>query len=298
MDRSARRWASNSSWLDTLVPKYLSAGRNEKSGKPAGGREVKVAAHAQAAGGNNNSAIFEDPDNNSALGEDAAGQRSVQDANLEARIDETGNATTTIAETLAPASAMRPSGGKGDALSSATMPRHFAFFQREKNGASFGGQSSVHPTYTAATSIPDDPLAAYLQQSPAKVASESGATPDPNTAGSRTTSSGNVVILEAAPSAQTAAHLGGVHSLAVGMPFGVCGCGYLTSPTRMLDWAQKGGILREDGQLPGTRLTEGPDHVATSRPTMGASTSDPLLNRNLAPAPDWRGTASGTQSKT
>ena len=298
MDRSARRWASNSRWLDALVPKYLSAGRNEKSGKPAGGREVKVAAHAQAAGGNDSGAISEDPDNNSALGEDAAGHPAVQDADLEARIDETGNATTTIAETVAPASAMRPSGRGGDALPSAAMPQHFAFFQREKNGASFGGQSSGHATYSAANSLPDDPLAAYLQQSPAQVASGSGATPDLSAASSRTASSGNVVILETAPSAQAAAHLGGVHSLAVGMPFGVCGCGYLTSPTRMLDWAQKGGILREDGQLPGTRLTEGPDHVATSKPTMGPSNSDPLLDRDLAPAPDWRGTATGTQSKT
>ncbi|WP_208245409.1 DUF4082 domain-containing protein (plasmid) [Rhizobium sp. T1470] len=99
-----------------------------------------------------------------------------------------------------------------------------------------------------------------------------------------------------APSAQATAHLAGAHSSAVGMPFGVWGCGYFTSPTRILDWAQRGGMLQQDGQLPGTRPTEGPDYVTTVKRTFGASISDPLLDRDLSPLSGWRGTATWTET--
>ncbi|MBP2447963.1 VCBS repeat-containing protein [Rhizobium leguminosarum] len=80
------------------------------------------------------------------------------------------------------------------------------------------------------------------------------------------------------------------------MPFGVCGCGYYTSPTRILDWAHGGALLQQDGQLPGTRLTEGPDYVETIKKAIGASVSDPLLDRSLSPLSGWNGTATWTGS--
>ncbi|WP_311043626.1 DUF4082 domain-containing protein [Rhizobium lentis] len=80
------------------------------------------------------------------------------------------------------------------------------------------------------------------------------------------------------------------------MPFGVCGCGYFTSPTRLLDWAHGGALLQQDGQLPGTRLTEGPDYAASIKRAIAASISDPLLDRNLSPLSGWRGTANWTDS--
>nr|WP_245309921.1 DUF4082 domain-containing protein [Rhizobium sp. R339] len=108
--------------------------------------------------------------------------------------------------------------------------------------------------------------------------------------------SGSVVILESTPSAQSTAQHAGANALAFGMPFGVCGCGYFTSPTRILDWAHGGALLQQDGQLPGTKLTEGPDYVATIKRAIGASISDPLLDRDLSPLSGWRGTANWTES--
>ncbi|MGO6999756.1 DUF4082 domain-containing protein [Rhizobium leguminosarum] len=55
-------------------------------------------------------------------------------------------------------------------------------------------------------------------------------------------------------------------------------------------------MLQQDGQLPGTRLTEGPDFVSTIKRAIGASISDPLLDRNLSPLSGWRGTATWTDS--
>lgn len=298
MYRSARRWASSSLWVDSLIPKYLNVGGNERPRKPADRRDDKgqLATSVWTAGGNKNAAVVENSDHNSTLSEDAAEQRAalVHDPYAEINIDGTGYATS-AAETVVPSDGVRLTSGGADASLSAAVPQHFTS-QRNATGTTFRGQSVLHRTYTATAPITEDPLAAYLPQNLVSVTS-GGAPLDLNVAASKTTSSGNVVILDSTPSAQAAAHLGGVNSLAVGMPFGVCGCGYLTSPTRMLDWAQKGGILREDGQLPGTRLTQAPDHVATSRSIMGASTSDPLLNRDLSSALDWRGTVSGTQSK-
>ncbi|MBB3312411.1 VCBS repeat-containing protein [Rhizobium sp. BK196] len=139
----------------------------------------------------------------------------------------------------------------------------------------------------------EDPLAPYLPQSPGPTVSGQGSA----AVAGRRAHSGKVVILESSPSAAAvAAHHGGSNSLAFGMPFGVCGCGYFTSPTRILDWAHGGAMLQQDGQLPGTRLTEGPDYVATIKRAIGASVSDPLLDRDLSPLSGWRGTAKWTDS--
>ncbi len=140
--------------------------------------------------------------------------------------------------------------------------------------------------------IGDDPLAAYLPQSPATTVSGQGSA----AVTGELAHSGKVVILESSPSAQATTHQAGANSLAFGMPFGVCGCGYFTSPTRILDWAHGGALLQQDGQLPGTRLTEGPDYVETIKKAIGASVSDPLLDRSLSPLSGWRGTATWAES--
>ncbi|WP_345774844.1 DUF4082 domain-containing protein [Rhizobium sp. K102] len=140
--------------------------------------------------------------------------------------------------------------------------------------------------------IGDDPLAPYLPQSPAPTGSGHESA---SVAGERA-HSGNVVILESSPSAQASAQHAGANSLAFGMPFGVCGCGYFTSPTRILDWAHGGAMLQQDGQLPGTKLTAGPDFVSTAKQAIAASISDPLLDRNLSPLSGWRGTASWAET--
>ncbi|MGO8557747.1 hypothetical protein ACC724_39290, partial [Rhizobium ruizarguesonis] len=59
----------------------------------------------------------------------------------------------------------------------------------------------------------------------------------------------------------------------------------------ILDWAHGGALLQQDCQLPGTRLTEWPDYVATIKKSIGASVSDPLLDRNFSPLSGWRWTA-------
>ncbi|MDF1635800.1 N,N-dimethylformamidase beta subunit family domain-containing protein, partial [Mycoplana sp. MJR14] len=60
--------------------------------------------------------------------------------------------------------------------------------------------------------------------------------------------------------------------------------------------AHGGGLLEADGQLPGTRLDEGPDHVSSGKGTMGASISDPLLDRDVSPLSGWNGTANWTET--
>ncbi|MBB2683561.1 UNVERIFIED_ORG: hypothetical protein GGD47_001136, partial [Rhizobium etli] len=164
----------------------------------------------------------------------------------------------------------------------------FAGFTENANGS----RSPHYRSYPGMSLIGDDPLAPYLPQSPAATAS---AHDSASLAGERA-HSGNVVILESSPSAQASAQHGGANSLAFGMPFGVCGCGYFTSPTRILDWAHGGAMLQQDGQLQGTRLTEGPDFVSTAKRAIAASISDPLLDRNLSPLSGWRGTASWTET--
>ncbi|WP_445764866.1 DUF4082 domain-containing protein [Rhizobium hidalgonense] len=137
------------------------------------------------------------------------------------------------------------------------------------------------------SSIGDDPLAPYFPQSPAPT----GSGQDSATIGAERSHSGKVVILESTPSAQSTAHHAGPNALAVGMPFGVCGCGYYTSPTRILDWAHGSGLLQQDGQLPGTKFTDGADYVSTIKKAIGASVSDPLLDRDVSSFAGWRATA-------
>jgi VCBS repeat-containing protein len=137
-----------------------------------------------------------------------------------------------------------------------------------------------------------DPLAAYLPSGPASAAY----VPADATVANEHAAPGRNVILEAAPTSQAVAHAAGIHALAFGMPFGVCGCGYLSSPERILEYEHAGGLMQPDGQLQGTRLVEGPDHVGTSGGGIGASFSDPLLDRNLSPLKDWNGTANGAET--
>ncbi|WP_425376001.1 DUF4082 domain-containing protein [Rhizobium acidisoli] len=142
------------------------------------------------------------------------------------------------------------------------------------------------------SAIGDDPLASYLPQGSAPTASGQASA----AVTAERTNSGKVVILESAPSAQSAGQHAGANALAFGMPFGVCGCGYYTSPTRILDWAHGGALLQQDGQLPGTKFTDGPDYVSTAKKAIGASVSDPLLDRDVSPFAGWRATAALTDS--
>ncbi|WP_425526075.1 DUF4082 domain-containing protein [Rhizobium binae] len=185
----------------------------------------------------------------------------------------------------------------GDRQGNSVASRFFAYgpgfagFNVHANGVAFGPQSPLYRNSAGMSLIGDDPLAPYLPQSPAPT----GSGQDSAVAGERA-HSGKVVILESSPSAQATAQHAGANSLAFGMPFGVCGCGYYTSPTRILDWAHGGAMLQQDGQLPGTKLTEGPDFVSTAKRAIAASISDPLLDRNLSPLSGWRGTASWTET--
>jgi hypothetical protein len=158
----------------------------------------------------------------------------------------------------------------------------FAGVRQVATAAKGIGGRSVLPSKSVQTPtklIAGDPLAPFLQQSSASIGRGS------NVAASEAHASGHVIILESAASAQATAHVAGSDLfLAFGMPFGVCGCGYFASPTRILEYAQGGGMLDRDGQLPGTRLTDGPDYVPSVKSTFGASVSDPLLDRNLSMA--------------
>jgi VCBS repeat-containing protein len=148
-----------------------------------------------------------------------------------------------------------------------------------------GGSPSTRGARFASGSMSADPLAPFLRPG--------SASPGRNTSqsGGGTGDSGHVVILDVTPSGQANAQVTGPHVHSFGMPYSVCGCGYYTSPTRILDLGKDSGILQADGQLPGTRLVEGPDHVSTGKAVMGASDSDPMLDRNLSFATTWPGTA-------
>ncbi|MGO7422079.1 N,N-dimethylformamidase beta subunit family domain-containing protein, partial [Rhizobium ruizarguesonis] len=189
----------------------------------------------------------------------------------------------------------REAGGRSGHTAASVLPAHtpgFAGFQLNAKGIAFGAQSTPYRTYAGTSLIGDDPLAPYLPQSPASTTSGQGSA----AVAAERTHSGKVVILESTPSAQSTGQHAGANALAFGMHFGVCGCGYYTSPTRILDWAHGGALLQQDGQLPGTRLTEGPDYVETIKKAIGASVSDPLLDRSLSPLSGWRGTATWTES--
>ncbi|PDS97366.1 adhesin, partial [Rhizobium sp. S9] len=282
MYRNARRWISHSLLVDSLVPQWLTVGGKERSRKPAEKHKdsAQLAASVQTVDGHKQGTLVDGPYKDAALNEHDGGPR--------AQVND--DAVNSLEERPLPDTFATP-GEKGIrsgdvAALSALMP-DFARFQWHADGVAFGAASSLQRTDTAMSSMGDDPLAPYLPQSPAPTASGHGA---PNVAAGRA-HSGKVVILESSPSGQATAHDVGANSLAFGMPFGVCGCGYFTSPTRILDWAHGGALLQQDGQLPGTRLTEGPDYVATIKPAIGASVSDPLLDRDVSPLSGWTGTA-------
>ncbi|ARQ09489.1 cadherin-like/VCBS repeat-containing protein [Rhizobium etli] len=277
MYRNSRRWTSRSFLVDSLVPRWLTVGGKERPRKPAEKHAEKhkdsaqLAASVQTADEHKQGTLADDPYKDVALNEHEGGQRAHVNGAADNGLEE-----RPLPDTFATPGEMGIPSGDAAALS-ALMP-DFASFPGHADGVAFGAGSSL---------LGDDPLASYLPQSPAPTASGQGA---PKVAVGRA-HSGKVVILESSPSGQPTAHDAGASSLAFGMPFGVCGCGYFTSPTRILDWAHGGALLQQDGQLPGTRLTEGPDFVATIKQAIGASISDPLLDRDLSPLSGWPGTA-------
>ncbi|MBY5361525.1 DUF4082 domain-containing protein [Rhizobium leguminosarum] len=294
MYRNARRWTSHSLLVDSLIPAWLTIGGKGRPRKPAERHEdsAQLAASVQTADGNKYSSLVDNSHNSAALNEhDSEHRVSVID-------DPDGRANITrepppLLDALA--TNRQAGGGRSGDTAASVLPAHtpgFAGFERNANGVAFGAQSSLYRTYAGMSLIGDDPLAPYLPQSPAPTTSGQGSA----AVAAERTPSGKVVILESSPSAQATTHQAGANSLAFGMPFGVCGCGYYTSPTRILDWAHGGALLQQDGQLPGTRLTEGPDYVAAIKKAIGASVSDPLLDRNLSPLSGWRGTASWTET--
>ncbi|MBY5679871.1 DUF4082 domain-containing protein [Rhizobium leguminosarum] len=294
MYRNARRWTSRSLLLDSLVPRWLTVGGKERPRKPADKREnsAQLATSVQAADGNkHDGTLVDNPDNTAALNEHDVGQRAGVIGDQDGGTD-----SNHPAPPLPDAFAVnRETGVRSGNTAASRLFAHmpgFAGFERDAHGVAFGAQSSLYRTYAGMSLIGDDPLAPYLPQSPAPRVSGEGSAA---VTGERA-HSGNVVILETSPSAQATSHQTGADSLAFGMPFGVCGCGYFTSPTRILDWAHGGAMVQQDGQLPGTRLTEGPDYVSTIKQAIGASISDPLLDRNLSPLSGWRGTASWTET--
>ncbi|MBB3351436.1 VCBS repeat-containing protein [Rhizobium sp. BK049] len=263
------------------MPRWLTVGGKERPRKPAEKSKdrAQLAASAQTADGHKQGALVDDPYTDAALNEHDGGQKAHVNGEADNRLEE-----RSLPDTFAKPGEM--GSRSGDAATLSDLMPEFANFQGPANGVAFGGAASLQRTYTAMSSMGDDPLAPYLPQSPAPTDSGQGA---PKVAAGRA-HSGKVVILESSPSGQTTAHDAGANSLAFGMPFGVCGCGYFTSPTRILDWAHGGALLQQDGQLPGTRLTEGPDYVAIKQ-AIGASVSDPLLDRDLSPLSGWPGTA-------
>ncbi|NKK43973.1 DUF4082 domain-containing protein [Rhizobium leguminosarum] len=292
MYRNARRWTSRSLLVDSLIPAWLTVGGKGRPRKPAERHEdsAQLAASVQTADGIKYGTLVDNPPNNAALNEHDAEHRVGVIDDPDPRADIT-RAPPPLPDAFA---TNRGTRGRSGQTAASVLPAHtpgFAGFERNANGVAFGAQSSLYRTY-AGMSLLDDPLAAYLPQGPAPTVSGQGSAA---VTGERA-HSGKVVILESSPSAQATAHQAGANSLAFGMPFGVCGCGYYTSPTRILDWAHGSGLLQQDGQLPGTRLTEGPDYVATIKKAIGASVSDPLLDRDLSPLSGWRGTAEWTNS--
>ncbi|MBY5522827.1 DUF4082 domain-containing protein, partial [Rhizobium leguminosarum] len=299
MYRNARRWTSRSLLLDSLVPRWLTVGGKGRPRKPADKREhsAQLATSVQTADGNkHDGTLVDNPHNNAALNEHDVGQSAgvIGDADSGVDISHPAPSLPALPDAFA---ANRETGVQSGNTAASRLFAHtpgFAGFERDAHGVALGAQSSLYRSYAGMSLIGDDPLAPYLPQSPAPRVSGEGSAA---VTGERA-HSGNVVILESSPSAQATAHQTGADSLAFGMPFGVCGCGYFTSPTRILDWAHGGAVLQQDGQLPGTRLTEGPDFVSTIKRAIGASTSDPLLDRNLSPLSGWRGTATWTAEST
>ncbi|MBW9052600.1 DUF4082 domain-containing protein [Rhizobium mesosinicum] len=294
MYRNARRWAPRSLMVDSWAPRWWSVGGKAKPRKNTNQLEdsAQLATSAQTSVEGRGSALADSPESNPVLSghDNEPGADAVAEADGPGDIDQV---SPSLADAFAAARESGVRSGESDASVLSAHNPVFAPFERNASGAALGPASPLYGTYAGTGTMGDDPLAAYLPQSSAPTASGQGSAA---AAGARA-HSGKVVILESSPSAEAAAHHGGSNSLAFGMPFGVCGCGYFTSPTRILDWAHGGAMLQQDGQLPGTRLTEGPDYVATIKRAIGASVSDPLLDRDLSPLSGWRGTANWTDSK-
>ncbi|MBY5455909.1 DUF4082 domain-containing protein, partial [Rhizobium leguminosarum] len=293
MYRNARRWTSRSLLVDSLIPAWLTVGGKGRPRKPAEKHEdsAQLADSVQTADGIKYGTLVDNPPNNAALDERDAEHRVGVIDDPDPRADIT-RAPPPLPDAFA---TNRETRGRSGETAASVLPAHtsgFAGFDRNANGVAFGAQSSFYRTSAGMSLMGDDPLAPYLPQNPAPtVSGQSSAA----VTGERA-HSGKVVILESSPSAQATAHQAGANSLAFGMPFGVCGCGYYTSPTRILDWAHGSGLLQQDGQLPGTKFTDGPDYVSTIKKAIGASVSDPLLDRDVSSFAGWRGTAEWTNS--
>jgi len=291
MYRNAFRWAPRSLLVDSWVPRWLAVGGKARSRKTADRRRdsAQLTTSAQAVGGDKHGVLADNPDKGSALNGHDVEQKVevISDTDGQGNIDHPPSPDGFVAA--------RATGVRSGDSAASVLPAHmpgFAPFERGANGGTFGSASSLYRTYAGMSAMGDDPLAPYLAQGPAPTGSGQGSA----AAVGQRAHSGKVVILETSPSAQAVEQAAGARSLASGMPYGICGCGYYTSPTRILDWAHGSALMQQDGQLPGTRLTDGPDHVTTFKAAFGASGSDPLLDRDLSPLSGWRGTAGWTNS--
>ncbi|KWV60093.1 adhesin, partial [Rhizobium altiplani] len=288
MHRKALRWASRSMLLDSLTPRWFAAGRKAKLRNTAHREDnnYQLALAAQTTDAIKSGTAADSPLNTIAVNEDDDRSTGmVCDAHGQVNNDITLPSLADSFATIYGAGVQR-----GDFVAHQPFAADWGFSPSGRSANTVGMGWPLHGARAGTSFMAADPLAPFLRNGAAQTASGPGST----SVGS-SSASGKVVILDSTPSAQASAH--GSHSfLAFGLPFGVCGCGYYTSPTRLLDWAQGGGMLQPDGQLPGTRLTEGPDYVPTGKGTFGASVSDPLLNRDLSPLSGWRGTARWTGS--
>ncbi|OWV72635.1 adhesin [Rhizobium sp. R339] len=289
MYRNARRWTSRSLLMDSLVPRWLTVGGKERPRKPGKhGDSAQLAAAAQTVDGSKPGTLVDDPHEDAALNEHDTRQSADVNGEAVSRADDSPAAPPLPDAFTINREIGERSGDMTRSVLSSQAPG-FVHFAPDADRVAFG---ATPRTYPGMSSLGDDPLASYLPQGSAPTASGQASA----TVAAERSHSGSVVILESTPSAQSTAQHAGANALAFGMPFGVCGCGYFTSPTRILDWAHGGALLQQDGQLPGTKLTEGPDYVATIKRAIGASISDPLLDRDLSPLSGWRGTANWTES--
>jgi VCBS repeat-containing protein len=294
MYRNARRWASSSMLMDLLDPLWwLTASGKMRAHTTAHGREdsSQRSAQAQTADASRYGAIADSPINTEALGEPDIGQSEEASDVTDNQVN-VGDAPASWTDVFATDGGTATQAGASvarhgfAAVAGASGGTGFAPFMRGAGGSLFGTVSLLNGGHVQTGPMSHDPLAPFLPQDTAPAGTGS------ITVVSERATSGRVVILGSTPSTQATASIAGIHSsLFFGMPLGVCGCGYFNSPTRILDWAQQDGVLEAGGQLPGTRLIEGPDYVPTGKGTIRASISDPLLDRHLSPLGGWSGTA-------
>ncbi len=280
MYRNAGRWTSRSLLMDSWVPTWLAIGANARPRKKAekDAYSAQLASSVKIPDLNKQDAPLASQDGN-ALPEEERHVERGSDV-----VADIGHAPLPPQQTLAALREAADQNADRSVHMVTAQGTGSAPFERGANGGTAGPGGSLYRTYSGMI----DPLASYLGQGAATVGSGQAAA-----AGvAQHTSSGKVVILESAPSAQATEQAVHAQSLASGLPYGICGCGYYTSPTKLLDWAHGGALLQQDGQLPGTRLTEGPDFVATAKQAIGASVSDSFADRNLSTITEWRsGTA-------